>query len=144
MQLKDGRVHVFAPIAPGLKQLSFAYTLPRGAFPLSVPVERATEVLEVLLQDSAGAVSGAGLREQPPVAVQGGIMRRFLAQNVPANAVARVDLPAPRASFRALFVAVVVTMVGAAMRSEEHTSELQSRQYLVCRLLLEKKKKNIK
>src|SRR5438445_6001148 len=30
---------------------------------------------------------------------------------------------------------------GAAERSEEHTSELQSRQYLVCRLLLEKKKK---
>src|SRR3712207_7951598 len=28
-------------------------------------------------------------------------------------------------------------------RSEEHTSELQSRQYLVCRLLLEKKKKDI-
>src|SRR3712207_8679144 len=27
-------------------------------------------------------------------------------------------------------------------RSEEHTSELQSRQYLVCRLLLEKKKNN--
>src|SRR3712207_7715132 len=29
-----------------------------------------------------------------------------------------------------------------SVRSEEHTSELQSRQYLVCRLLLEKKKKN--
>src|SRR3712207_8605627 len=29
-----------------------------------------------------------------------------------------------------------------AQRSEEHTSELQSRQYLVCRLLLEKKKKS--
>src|SRR3712207_7807425 len=29
-----------------------------------------------------------------------------------------------------------------ALRSEEHTSELQSRQYLVCRLLLEKKKKH--
>src|SRR3712207_6960666 len=28
-----------------------------------------------------------------------------------------------------------------SLRSEEHTSELQSRQYLVCRLLLEKKKK---
>src|SRR3712207_8820487 len=28
---------------------------------------------------------------------------------------------------------------GAGRRSEEHTSELQSRQYLVCRLLLEKK-----
>src|SRR5258707_2631203 len=30
--------------------------------------------------------------------------------------------------------------LGLAGRSEEHTSELQSRQYLVCRLLLEKKK----
>src|SRR5207253_5560599 len=30
----------------------------------------------------------------------------------------------------------------AFMRSEEHTSELQSRGHLVCRLLLEKKKKN--
>src|SRR5947209_17051912 len=30
------------------------------------------------------------------------------------------------------------------IRSEEHTSELQSRQYLVCRLLLEKKKKKNK
>src|SRR3712207_7769936 len=31
---------------------------------------------------------------------------------------------------------------GRPGRSEEHTSELQSRQYLVCRLLLEKKKKS--
>src|SRR3712207_7862839 len=30
--------------------------------------------------------------------------------------------------------------IGPLTRSEEHTSELQSRQYLVCRLLLEKKK----
>src|SRR3712207_8694924 len=33
-----------------------------------------------------------------------------------------------------------VAAVGGEGRSEEHTSELQSRQYLVCRLLLEKKK----
>src|SRR3712207_7164008 len=38
-----------------------------------------------------------------------------------------------------LYVATVVIAVGGP-RSEEHTSELQSRQYLVCRLLLEKKK----
>src|SRR5947209_20025420 len=35
---------------------------------------------------------------------------------------------------------VVVGTVADDDRSEEHTSELQSRQYLVCRLLLEKKK----
>src|SRR3712207_7800966 len=34
----------------------------------------------------------------------------------------------------------LVDEVVAGIRSEEHTSELQSRQYLVCRLLLEKKK----
>src|SRR3712207_9004626 len=35
---------------------------------------------------------------------------------------------------------LVLQMVSPHLRSEEHTSELQSRQYLVCRLLLEKKK----
>src|SRR3712207_7992074 len=37
---------------------------------------------------------------------------------------------------------VLVPSPKVATRSEEHTSELQSRQYLVCRLLLEKKKYN--
>src|SRR3712207_7065355 len=36
----------------------------------------------------------------------------------------------------------VVHPINSPYRSEEHTSELQSRQYLVCRLLLEKKKNN--
>src|SRR3712207_8021625 len=35
-----------------------------------------------------------------------------------------------------------VNALDVEVRSEEHTSELQSRQYLVCRLLLEKKKTN--
>src|SRR3712207_8317853 len=39
----------------------------------------------------------------------------------------------------AVLAAVLVERLGH-LRSEEHTSELQSRQYLVCRLLLEKKK----
>src|SRR2546422_4332697 len=36
-----------------------------------------------------------------------------------------------------------LTETGTACRSEEHTSELQSRLHLVCRLLLEKKKKKM-
>src|SRR3712207_7383092 len=42
-------------------------------------------------------------------------------------------------SFTASITPVAVGGALAAWRSEEHTSELQSRQYLVCRLLLEKK-----
>src|SRR3712207_7118921 len=47
-------------------------------------------------------------------------------------------------SLRVLVSLMTLRFLSAAMskasRSEEHTSELQSRQYLVCRLLLEKKK----
>src|SRR3712207_6919801 len=38
-------------------------------------------------------------------------------------------------------LAIMMSCKRSIKRSEEHTSELQSRQYLVCRLLLEKKKK---
>src|SRR3712207_7933873 len=41
-------------------------------------------------------------------------------------------------------VPAVDHVVRLARRSEEHTSELQSRQYLVCRLLLEKKKTTVR
>src|SRR3712207_7369368 len=57
--------------------------------------------------------------------------------SLPSAAVARYD--------REQVIAEVADQHGAdpsrvaAVRSEEHTSELQSRQYLVCRLLLEKK-----
>src|SRR3712207_8333098 len=44
---------------------------------------------------------------------------------------------------RATAVVIAVRRLSET-RSEEHTSELQSRQYLVCRLLLEKKKKYLK
>src|SRR3712207_8004124 len=61
--------------------------------------------------------------------------------------------PRPHPVLAAAFALSAVTGVAVASvgggtpsddpeRSEEHTSELQSRQYLVCRLLLEKKKKN--
>src|SRR3712207_8231818 len=40
----------------------------------------------------------------------------------------------------AVVLPALLLLVLVARRSEEHTSELQSRQYLVCRLLLEKKK----
>src|SRR3712207_6860643 len=39
---------------------------------------------------------------------------------------------------------IAITAAIVEYRSEEHTSELQSRQYLVCRLLLEKKKYSTK
>src|SRR5258707_3384059 len=48
--------------------------------------------------------------------------------------------PVPLIAVAVRPVGNVSTTVTVPVRSEEHTSELQSRQYLVCRLLLEKKK----
>src|SRR3712207_7912497 len=61
------------------------------------------------------------------------LMRR--GQPVPAELLALV----PR-NVRSAGDAGAIGNRTSTMRSEEHTSELQSRQYLVCRLLLEKKK----
>src|SRR3712207_7871138 len=51
------------------------------------------------------------------------------------------DHPADPVVLPVMDAAVVVGELLQVPRSEEHTSELQSRQYLVCRLLLEKKTK---
>src|SRR3712207_7034962 len=62
--------------------------------------------------------------------------------------IARHRLPTELDGVGALFYSALLVILELGveievLRSEEHTSELQSRQYLVCRLLLEKKK-NIK
>src|SRR3712207_9016270 len=57
-----------------------------------------------------------------------------------AEAVQRPTLRAGRGVDRGLGSGLAAR-AALLQRSEEHTSELQSRQYLVCRLLLEKKKK---
>src|SRR3712207_7341212 len=56
----------------------------------------------------------------------------------------RVAVPAVQCMLRPRDVDLTTAAAlpeAACTRSEEHTSELQSRQYLVCRLLLEKKKR---
>src|SRR3712207_7168884 len=63
-------------------------------------------------------------------------LHRRRAQLARARSAARARLGAALAARRGRHVSAH----DPARRSEEHTSELQSRQYLVCRLLLEKKK----
>src|SRR3712207_7966757 len=53
---------------------------------------------------------------------------------MPASSISDIAATAPNSIFE------TAPSSSASSRSEEHTSELQSRQYLVCRLLLEKKK----
>lgn len=93
-KFENGTASVYAPLAPGIKQLAFTYALPARAFPLSMPIVRDTQILEVLIEEEKGTVSGAKLAEQAPVAIERRSFRRFLADDVPASSVALIDLPA--------------------------------------------------
>jgi hypothetical protein len=91
----NGTVNLFAPLAPGIKQLSFSYSLPAKSFPLSLPLESETQIYEIMVEEKGGNVTGPRLKEVDPVTVDERNFRRFLASDVPANSVAVIDLPAP-------------------------------------------------
>src|SRR3712207_7187056 len=67
------------------------------------------------------------------------LVRPGRAETVPVAALFELTGAEPRTGW--LPEGIMRDRIGFVIRSEEHTSELQSRQYLVCRLLLEKKKK---
>ncbi len=115
VKLRRGRVEVFAPFAPGLKQLSFSYVLPLSAFPLSVPIETPVDVLEVLVQEADGDAHGAGVTEVTPVSVDGRMLQRFLAQDVAAKSALVITAPPPPRSVRPQYLLMLVALIGAAM-----------------------------
>src|SRR5690349_276331 len=63
------------------------------------------------------------------------LFRSYLLNSLPTGGFVRPRTRAP---------SLVIPHVGSSTRSEEHTSELQSRRDLVCRLLLEKKKRTVR
>ena len=113
----DGKVNVFAPFAPGIKQLSFSYSLPAESFPLKLPLEKENQVYEILIEEKQGTVTGPHLREVDPVTVDERNFRRFLASDVPANSVSIVDLPPPP-PIRAIdprYLVAITLVIGGSM-----------------------------
>jgi hypothetical protein len=86
-------VGLFAPISPGVRQFAFTYELPANAFPLNVPLERNTGVLEVMVQEPMASLGGVSLKEVAPVSTEGRTFRRFVAEDVAPGAVLRVSMP---------------------------------------------------
>ena len=115
IRLDEGRVRVYAPIAPGLKQFSFSYELPASQLNLAVHVETDVPVMEVLVEDPKGTAVGGELTEVDPVQVDGRPFKRYLGENTKPPAVIEVTMPGAQAGTGSLRVALVVTAVGAAM-----------------------------
>lgn len=115
VRFADGRLMLFAPLQPGMRQLAFHYALAPGDFPLKIPLERPTQVLEVLVEERDARVQGARLHEVAPVAVSGRTLRRFQARDVPADAVITVQVNAPPRPYALWFAAGLTIVIGGAM-----------------------------
>jgi hypothetical protein len=85
MRFTDGRADVFAPFAPGVRQVVVQYTLAASDFPLRLAVRDALPVLEVLLEDSTATAKAAGLAEAQAVTVEGRNFKRWLGNDVVAG-----------------------------------------------------------
>jgi hypothetical protein len=119
VSFRDGRVLVFSPIPPGLKQLAFSYSIPLGAGALTIPVPDSTSVLELLLEDTLATAAGPRLAAQQPAVIEGRRYGRYLAEDIPAGASIAVDLPGRNAPSRESFIRFVlfgtVAVMGVAM-----------------------------
>src|SRR2546422_6204954 len=109
---------------------------------------------EVRLRDGsfgrAAVPSGASTGEHEALELRDGDPRRYAGKGVlhaveNVNAILARELGGHDAGEQARIDKLMIELDGTEnKRSEEHTSELQSRLHLVCRLLLEKKKKKTK
>jgi len=110
-----GRVSVFAPIAPGLKQVAFSYKLPASSFPINFTAERGAVVFEVLLEEPQGTVRGDGFTMVEPVTLENRTFRRFLAQDVKPAGSVTIELPTTRTPGRNLYIAGLLVAIGFLM-----------------------------
>jgi hypothetical protein len=119
---RGDRVALTAAFGPGVKQLSYSYTLPPGAFPLTLTLERPTSVLEVLLEEAGAQVRAPLLRSMGEAETQGRRFKRFLAQGPPQGTAIRIDVPTTSADLRmrvlvGLAVVIALAMVAALARA---------------------------
>jgi hypothetical protein len=111
----NGRVEIFAPFAPGVKQFSISFALPQSEFPLSLPMEHATGMLEALTEEPAAQVRSPALAPTTAVTVQGQTFQRFVGENTPGSGVIRIEVPAPPVSGQPIFMAALIAVVGGAL-----------------------------
>ena len=109
-----GRAEIYAPFAPGLKQVTFSYRLPASAFPFAVPAAADTLVLEVLLEEQGSGVTGGGLKAIGGQVVDGHKFARFLSPDAPPGAAVRVTAGgAPRGRGKVAVIGLVIILAGA-------------------------------
>jgi hypothetical protein len=118
MRFRHDSVLVFAPLGPGpAKQLSYAYSLAAGVRTFVIPIDQATEVVNLLVEDTSAVVTAPKLEALGVQAIE---QRRFAAYRAgPLAAGDRVAIELPAGKFHAqtllpyVIAMLAVVMVGA-------------------------------
>ncbi|MEO5813910.1 MAG: hypothetical protein ABIT20_01395 [Gemmatimonadaceae bacterium] len=122
IQARGDHIVMLAPFGPGVKQVSYSYGMPSSSFPLSIPIDKPTTVLEVLLEEPLAQVTGSTLRATDAATTGGRTFKRFLGQDADAGESVRITVPVTSAATRTIVLAVLagaiaLIMVGALARA---------------------------
>lgn len=115
MVFRSDSLYVLGPIPPGpVKQLSYSYSLPAGTRALVIPIDQPTVELNLLVEDTAAAVTAPRLES---LGVQEIERRRFAAYRAgPLAAGDRVEIQLPATGFRAqTALPYIVALLAAGM-----------------------------
>ena len=115
MLLRGDSILVLGPIPPGqVKQLSYGYVLPAGGSGFTLPIDQATQDLNLLVEDTTAVVEAPKLESLGVQAIE---QRRFAAYRAgPLAAGDRVTIGLPRGAFRPqTLVPYIIAIVAAAM-----------------------------
>ena len=115
LQRRGDSVVLLAPFSPGVKQLSFTYSLDQRAFPIDFTLDKQIGLLEVLLEEPGAQVRSPSLRSQGNATTQGRTFKRFLAQNPPAGERVRIDVPSTAFAARSTLVTVLIVGIVVVM-----------------------------
>ena len=119
---RGDRVTMLAPFGPGVKQVSYSYSMPSSSFPLTLPIDKPSTVLEVLVEEPLAQVSGSTLRATDAATTSGRTFKRFLGQDASAGESVRITVPVTTAATRTRVLAVLAgviafVMIGALTRA---------------------------
>src|SRR3712207_9009705 len=125
------------------KHLEKDAALERRFQPIKVPEPTVVHTIDILkgLRDRYEAHHRVHITDQALVAAANLADRYISDRYLPDKAIDLIDEAGSRLAIRRMSSPPDHQELDEEIRSEEHTSELQSRQYLVCRLLLEKQQK---
>ena len=112
---RGNRVALIAPFGPGIKQLSYTYSLASSRFPMVVSLEQPNTVLEVLVEEQTATVTSPSLRAMPAATSQGRTFKRFLGQDVPKGEEIRIAVPATTAVSREVVLEVLAGAIAVMM-----------------------------